>query len=132
MSKFVAITPPNETIAMIAGPGGETYPLVNYEYAIVSTRQPSAARAKLVRDFLSWVISPGNAPALVSQVNFQPLPADIQKLSRRPDRTDPLMAATIATPQQPPQPQAQPPAPGLAGGSRRRGRPPRSARCWPS
>jgi phosphate transport system substrate-binding protein len=82
VSKFVAITPPNETIAMIAGPGGETYPLVNYEYAVVSTRQPSAAKARLVRDFLSWVISTGNAPALVSQVNFQPLPADIQKLSR--------------------------------------------------
>ncbi len=82
VNKFVAITPPNETISMIAGPGGDTYPLVNYEYAIVSTRQPGAAKAKQLRDFLSWAISTGNAPSLVSQVNFQPLPADIQKLSR--------------------------------------------------
>jgi len=82
VNKFVAITPPNETISMIAGPGGDTYPLVNYEYAIVSTRQPSAAKAKQLRDFLSWVISKGNAPSVVSQVNFQPLPIDIAKLSQ--------------------------------------------------
>jgi len=82
VNKFVAITPPNETISMIAGPGGDTYPLVNYEYAIVSTRQPSAAKAKQLRDFLSWVISKGNAPSVVSQVNFQPLPLDIAKLSQ--------------------------------------------------
>lgn len=82
VNKFVAITPPNETISMIAGPGGDTYPLVNYEYATVSTRQPSAAKAKQLRDFLSWVISKGNAPSTVSQVNFQPLPIDIAKLSQ--------------------------------------------------
>jgi phosphate transport system substrate-binding protein len=82
VNRFVAITPPNETISMIAGPGGDTYPLVNYEYAIVSTRQPSAAKAKQLRDFLSWAISAGNAPPMVDQVNFQPLPMDIRELSQ--------------------------------------------------
>jgi phosphate transport system substrate-binding protein len=81
VNKFVAITPPNETIAMIAGPGGDTYPLVNYEYAIVSTRQPSEAKAKQLRDFLTWVITAGNAGSFVNPVNFQPLPPDLRKLS---------------------------------------------------
>jgi phosphate transport system substrate-binding protein len=81
VSKFVAITPPNETISMIAGPGGDTYPLVNYEYAIVSAHQPGAATAKQLRDFLTWVITAGNAASFVNSVNFQPLPPDLRKLS---------------------------------------------------
>ena len=83
VNRFVAITPANETIAMIFGPGGDGYPIVNYEYAIVSTSQPSAARAKAIRAFLDWVVTDGNAMSIVGQVNFQPLPPDIQTLSKQ-------------------------------------------------
>jgi phosphate transport system substrate-binding protein len=81
VNRFVAITPPNETIAMIASTGGYGYPIVNYEYAIVSKQQPSAERAALIRNFLSWVVTTGNGSSFVSPVNFQPLPPDLQKLS---------------------------------------------------
>jgi phosphate transport system substrate-binding protein len=83
VNKFIAITPANETIAMIAGPGGDGYPIVNYEYAIVSIHQPSAAQAKAIRDFLTWVVTPGKGPSYVGQVTFQPLPTDIQTLSEQ-------------------------------------------------
>ena len=82
LDKFIAITPPNETIAMIAGPGGYGYPIINYEYAIVKTDQPSAAAAEQVKDFLQWVISSPAATSLVTSVGFQPLPSDVQKLSQ--------------------------------------------------
>ena len=81
VGKFVPITPANETIAMIAGPGGDGYPLVNYEYAIVSTRQRSAAKAALIKEFLSWVIEAGNGASYLGQVGFQPLPAEIKTLA---------------------------------------------------
>jgi phosphate transport system substrate-binding protein len=81
LGKFVTITPRDETISMIDGPGGDGYPIINYEYAIVSTRQPSAATARQVRDFLTWVVTSGNAPSFIDQVGFQPLPAQIQELS---------------------------------------------------
>lgn len=81
VAKFVPITPPDETIAMIAGPGGDGYPLVNYEYAIVSTRQRSAAKATLVKDFLNWIIKTGNGASYLGPVGFQPLPAEIQALA---------------------------------------------------
>ena len=81
VSKFVPITPANETIAMIAGPGGDGYPLVNYEYAIVSARQRSAAKGTLIKDFLTWVISTGNGASYLGQVGFQPLPAEIKTLA---------------------------------------------------
>jgi phosphate transport system substrate-binding protein len=83
VNKFIAITPANETIAMIAGPGGDGYPIVNYEYAIVSINQPSMAKAKAIRDFLTWVVTTGNGPSFVGQVGFQSLPPDIQTLSEQ-------------------------------------------------
>jgi phosphate transport system substrate-binding protein len=82
VSRFIAITPPNETIAMIANTTGAGYPIVNYEYAIVSRRQPNAAQAARLRNFLNWVVTTGNESTFVDQVNFQPLPSDLQKLSR--------------------------------------------------
>jgi len=81
VNRFVAITPPNEAIAMIASTGGYGYPIVNYEYAIVSKRQPSAAQAALIRNFLTWVVTTGNASSFLGPVHFQPLPPDLQKLS---------------------------------------------------
>ena len=39
----MSLTPPNETISMIDGPSADGYPIVNYEYAVVSTSQPDAA-----------------------------------------------------------------------------------------
>ena len=75
VDSFVSLTPPNETISMIDGPstGGNGYPIINYEYAVVSTRQPDAARASAIRAFLTWVITTGNAPGYLDTVGFQPL-----------------------------------------------------------
>ncbi|MCW2930697.1 MAG: periplasmic phosphate-binding lipoprotein pstS1 [Actinomycetia bacterium] len=83
VSKFIAITPANETIAMIAGPGGDGYPIVNYEYAIVSIHQPSAAQAKALKAFLTWVVTTGNGSSFLGPVGFQPLSPDIQTLSKQ-------------------------------------------------
>jgi phosphate transport system substrate-binding protein len=81
VDRFIAITPPNETIAMIASTTGAGYPIVNYEYAIVAAQQPSATQATQIRNFLTWTVTTGNELTYVSQVNFQPLPSDLQKLS---------------------------------------------------
>ena len=75
VNSFVSLTPPNETISMIDGPSADRagYPIINYEYAVVSTRQPDAARASAIRAFLTWVITTGNAPGYLDTVGFQPL-----------------------------------------------------------
>ena len=81
VSSFIAITPPNETIALIAAHSATGYPIVNYEYAIVRTHQQDAATASELRDFLDWAVRQGNAQAFTGQVGFQPLPADTATLS---------------------------------------------------
>jgi phosphate transport system substrate-binding protein len=81
VASFVSTTPVNETISMVDGPTLTGYPIVNYEYAIVSTRQRSAAKARDIKAFLHWVITAGNAPQYLDQFRFQPLPASIVSLS---------------------------------------------------
>ena len=83
LASFVSLTPPNETISMIDGPAAAGYPIVNYEYAVVSTTQPTAARASALRAFLHWVITTGNGGSYVDQVGFQPLPPAVVALGEQ-------------------------------------------------
>ena len=84
VNSFVSITPPNETISMINGPtaDGAGYPIVNYEYAVVSTSQPSAGVATAVRNFLRWVITTGNHGSFLGPVQFQPLSPTVAQLAQ--------------------------------------------------
>ena len=78
---FVSATPTNETISMINGPASGGYPIVNYEYAIVSTKQANAATARDIKAFLHWAITQGNSAQYLTTVQFQPLPKSIVSLS---------------------------------------------------
>jgi phosphate transport system substrate-binding protein len=66
-------------MSLINGSGADVYPIINYEYAIVSISQASAPRAQDLRAFLSWAISTGSAQ--LAQVNFQPRPPSVVMLS---------------------------------------------------
>jgi ABC-type phosphate transport system substrate-binding protein len=72
-------TPASEAISLVNGAGALSYPIVNYEYAIVNTSQTSADRARDLRAFLSWAIISGAAQ--LARVNFQPLPSSVVTLS---------------------------------------------------
>jgi phosphate transport system substrate-binding protein len=70
----------NETISMIDGPSADGYPIVNYEYAVVSTTQPNAVAASAIKDFLSWVITTGNHTSFLNTVGFQALSPAVAEL----------------------------------------------------
>lgn len=76
---FIKKTPANGTISLIYGPISNGYPIVNYEYAIVSTNQSSTSTAKNIRSVLEWAINSkdGNSSTYLSQVNFQALPSKV-------------------------------------------------------
>jgi phosphate transport system substrate-binding protein len=80
-SSVVSLLPPNETISMVNGPAATGYPIVNYEYAIVSSVQPSPTRARDLKAFLHWAITTGNSARFLDQVRFEPLPADVATLA---------------------------------------------------
>jgi phosphate transport system substrate-binding protein len=80
---FVKKTPASGTISLIYGPAKNGYPIINYEYAIVSSDQTSSTDAKNIRSVLEWAINPkqGAASTYLSQVDFQPLPSKVQAQS---------------------------------------------------
>jgi phosphate transport system substrate-binding protein len=76
---YVKKTPANGTISLIYGNIKNGYPIINYEYAIVSNQQSSSTTAKNVRSVLEWALNTkyGANTSYLSQVNFQPLPSKV-------------------------------------------------------
>lgn len=75
-------TPPDERLTLVNAPGAKSYPLINYEYAIVSTLQTNAATADAIRGFLPWAIAPDETnERYLSAAHFIALPAHIWVLS---------------------------------------------------
>jgi phosphate transport system substrate-binding protein len=76
-------TPPDQRLTLVFAPGPDSYPLINYEYAIVSVRQPNRQVAEAISNFLLWCINPqgGSAASFLNAVNFIPLPTAIRARS---------------------------------------------------
>ncbi len=76
-------TPPYERISLVFAPGDDSYPLINYEYAVVTKTQPDAATAAALRAFLLWALSAtgGNDEKYMTSVGFIPLPDFVRGLS---------------------------------------------------
>jgi phosphate transport system substrate-binding protein len=75
-------TPANETLSMINANASGGYPIVNYEYAIVNTKQTNAIQAEDIRAFLYWCIHTGQSgTTYLDAVDFQPLPTAVVTLS---------------------------------------------------
>ncbi|WP_413987895.1 phosphate ABC transporter substrate-binding protein PstS [Labrys okinawensis] len=51
-------TPVDERLTLVNAPGANAYPMVNYEYAIVSTKQANPDVATAMRRFLHWASAP--------------------------------------------------------------------------
>lgn len=75
-----AAAPSTGTEPLINGSSG--YPIINYEYAVVKTTQPSAAVATTVKAFLNWIITTGDTSTYLSTVGFQPLPSGTASVSK--------------------------------------------------
>ncbi len=74
-------TPANQAISLINGSAANGYPIINYEYAIVNSKQKDAATAQTMQAFLHWAVTDGNNASFLDKVHFQPLPASVVKLS---------------------------------------------------
>ncbi len=71
-------TPADERLTLVNAPGEGCYPLINYEYAVVSKKQPNEAQAAAIRDVLTFAVAPGseNAKRLAAS-HFIALPSPI-------------------------------------------------------
>lgn len=79
---MVSKTPSSEALSLIFSPGANSYPIINYEYAILDTKQANATDAKWVKDFLTWCLTTGQSMSYLNQVHFQPLPHFVVNMSK--------------------------------------------------
>ncbi len=79
---MVPKTPKDERVSLIFAPGHNAYPIINYEYTIVSADQGDMAAP--LKQFLNWAVSTkgGNASEFLKPVNFMPLPQKAAELTR--------------------------------------------------
>lgn len=78
-----ARTPPDERLTLVFAPASGSYPLVNYEYAVVATNQSDPKTADAIRHFLLWTIVPSeDNEAWLTAAHFIPLPPHIWELSQ--------------------------------------------------
>ena len=75
-------TPADERLTLVNAPGLDAYPLINYEYAIVSTKQATPEAAAAIRKFLHWATAPDETnERFLEDAHFIALPAHIWILS---------------------------------------------------
>ncbi|MGH9606758.1 MAG: phosphate ABC transporter substrate-binding protein PstS [Terracidiphilus sp.] len=82
-AEMVGKTPTDERVSLIFAPGADSYPIINYEYALVKSDQPSGELASALRNFFNWAISStgGNSPKFLDPLHYSPLPSSVMKLS---------------------------------------------------
>ena len=75
-------TPSDQRLTLVNAPGNNAYPLINYEYAIISTKQANPATAQAIRRFMLWAIAPDESnEKFLEEAHFIALPAHIWVLS---------------------------------------------------
>ena len=76
-------TPADEVLSLIFAPGENSYPIINYEYAIVNPKQ-GEGKADELKKFLGWILSGdgGQSARFLNAVHFLPLPPNVLKLSK--------------------------------------------------
>ncbi len=72
-------TPDDLRQALIYVAGEQSYPIVNYEYLMVQSKQPDANTALALRTFFAWAIDPtkGSTPDNLNSVQFVALPESV-------------------------------------------------------
>ncbi len=74
-----ATIPSDLRASLIDAPGAQSYPIVNYEYLMVKSRQSDPQVALALRTFLTWAIDPsrGASSANLGAVDFVALPSTV-------------------------------------------------------
>jgi phosphate transport system substrate-binding protein len=71
--------PADLAASLIYEPGAQSYPIVNFEYIVVQSKQSTAEVAQAIRTFLTFATSAsgGSTPAYLTKEQFVALPASV-------------------------------------------------------
>lgn len=60
-------------VSITDAPGAESYPIASFTWLLVHTDSKDPAKARLLRNFLNWMVTP-EAQAMAGQLQYAPLP----------------------------------------------------------
>ncbi len=66
-------------VSITNAPGDDAYPIASFTWLLVRKDAKDAAKAKILKDFLTWMISP-EAQELASALDYAPLPSEVVHL----------------------------------------------------
>src|SRR3954464_3703901 len=66
-------------VSITNAPGDQAYPIASFTWLLVKKDNKDAAKAKLIRDFLAWMITP-EAQGMAADLHYAPLPAPVVSL----------------------------------------------------
>jgi phosphate transport system substrate-binding protein len=66
-------------VSITNAPGEQAYPIASFTWLLVKKDNRDAAKAKLIKDFLAWMITP-EAQQMAAQLHYAPLPAPVVTL----------------------------------------------------
>ncbi|HET6577825.1 MAG TPA: phosphate ABC transporter substrate-binding protein PstS [Gemmatimonadales bacterium] len=66
-------------VSITNAPGADAYPIASFTWLLVRKDAKDAAKAKVLKNFLGWMISP-EAQKMAAELNYAPLPAAVISL----------------------------------------------------
>jgi phosphate transport system substrate-binding protein len=66
-------------VSITNAPGENAYPIASFTWLLVHKDNKDAAKAKLIKDFLTWMIAP-EAQKMATELKYAPLPAEVVAL----------------------------------------------------
>jgi phosphate transport system substrate-binding protein len=66
-------------VSITNAPGADAYPIASFTWLLVHKDAKDAAKAKIIKDFLTWMISP-DAQQMASELKYAPLPKEVVAL----------------------------------------------------
>jgi phosphate transport system substrate-binding protein len=67
--------PADYRVSITNAPGANTYPISSFTWLLVPLKSPDAAKGKVLKDLLSWIVNSGESE--VQSLSYAPLPASV-------------------------------------------------------
>jgi phosphate transport system substrate-binding protein len=64
--------PADYRVSITNAPGANAYPISSFTYLLIAVKAPDAAKGKVIKDLLSWIVNSGEGE--VSSLSYAPLP----------------------------------------------------------
>jgi len=71
----VKTMPADYRVSITNAPGKDAYPIASFTWLLIPTHPADAAKEKVIKDFLSWMLTQGEGE--VSQLDYAPLPVTV-------------------------------------------------------